>query len=216
VRLVPFPGVFRPPSDTRLLAEHLTREPQLAGASVLDLCTGSGVLAIVAARCGARRVVAVDISRCAVLAARMNAKLNGVSVEAVRGDLFSPLKGERFDVIVSNPPYIPSESDQLPRRGRARSLDAGMQGRAFIDRICAGARDHLRPGGALLIVHSSFCIERATLDALDGRGLTARIAERQHGPIGPVVKDRAEMLRRRGLLSDHDLEDMLIIRAQRA
>jgi release factor glutamine methyltransferase len=183
---------------------------------VLDLCTGSGVLAITAARRGARRVVGVDVSRRAVLAVRLNAKLNGVRVEAIRGDLFSPLGGERFDVIVSNPPYIPSETDQLPGRGRRRALDAGVQGRAFIDRICAGALDHLRPGGVLLLVHSSFCVERATIDQLSARGLRARIAERQRGPIGPVVKERAEMLRRRGLLSDRDVEDVLIIRAQRA
>jgi release factor glutamine methyltransferase len=213
---MPFPGVFRPPSDSRLLARHLTREPLLSDADVLDLCTGSGVLAIAAAAGGARRVVAVDVSRRAVLATRLNAKLNHVRVDARRGDLFSPLNGERFDVIVSNPPYIPSESDQLPRRGPARALDAGLRGRAFIDRICADARDHLLPGGVLLLVHSSFCMERETIDTLAARGFIARIAERQRGPIGPVVRARAQMLRSRGLLSDRDVEDVLIIRAQRA
>src|SRR5436189_72295 len=76
------------------------------GARVLDVCTGSGVLAITAARRGAH-ATAVDISRRAVLCAALNARLNGVSVRAVRGDLLAAVGDERFDAIVSNPPYLP-------------------------------------------------------------------------------------------------------------
>src|SRR5437763_2724499 len=114
MRLIPVPGVFKPHSDSWMLAEHVRRERLTGDAGVLDLCAGSGVLAITAALCGARSVTAVDVSRRAVLAIRLNAQLNGVSVRAVRGDLFAPVAGRRFGLIVSNPPYVPSAGADLP------------------------------------------------------------------------------------------------------
>jgi release factor glutamine methyltransferase len=103
------PGVHRPISDTWMLAAALRAEGPAAGAALLDLCTGTGALAVWAAlRLGAE-ATAVDVSRRAVLLARVNARLNGVRVRAVRGDLLAAVDGERFDVIVSNPPYVPSE-----------------------------------------------------------------------------------------------------------
>src|SRR5689334_17657235 len=103
MRLLTLPGVFRPISDTWLLAEALEREQLPPGARVLDLCSGSGALAVHAA--AHAEVTAVDISRRAVLTIRLNAALNGVRVRARRGDLFAAVAGERFDAIVSNPPY---------------------------------------------------------------------------------------------------------------
>ena len=153
------PGVFRPVSDSRLLADCLRRELS-PGARVADICTGSGVLAVTAALHGAGAVSATDCSRRAVWSARLNARLNGVAVAAVRGDLLKPLGGRQFDLIVSNPPYVPAENDDLPSRGAARAWDAGRNGRALIDRLCDEAPAHLRPGGTLLLVHSSVCDER--------------------------------------------------------
>lgn len=215
MRRLPFPGVFEPLSDSRMLAEWITHEPLTDGGSVLDLCTGSGILAIAAARAGASQVTAVDVSRRAVLAAWLNARLNGVSIRALRGDLFSPVDGERFDLIVSNPPYIPSVSDYLPARGRKRALDAGTRGRAFLDRICAEAPHHLTPGGALLMIHSSICSERATLETLASAGLLPDTVFRRPGPLGPVLTARGPMLRKRGLLGDVDSEEIVIVRGER-
>jgi release factor glutamine methyltransferase len=195
-----------------MLAEHIERDPLTPGGRVLDLCTGSGVLAIAAARAGAAHVTAVDVSRRAVAAAWLNARLNGVAVRALRGDLFEPVRGERFDLIVSNPPYIPSADDELPDRGPRRALDGGRNGRAFLDRICASARQYLSPGGAVLLIHSSFCSEQATIDALRSGGLRAETVFRKPGPIGPVVRERASMMRARGLLADDGSEEILIIR----
>jgi len=118
-----------------MLIRHLRQARLAAGARVLDLCTGSGVLAIAAAMDGATEVTAVDISRRAVLAVRLNARLNGVSVEARRGDLFGPLGDRRFDLIMSNPPYLPGDIGQLPQRGLARAWEGGPSGRVFIERI---------------------------------------------------------------------------------
>jgi release factor glutamine methyltransferase len=212
VRLVTFPGVLRPPSDAFMLADHLRQERLDERSSVLDLCAGSGILAVVAAQSGAGRVTAVDISWRAVSATWLNSRLNGVRVRAVRGDLFAAVPGERFDLIVSNPPYLISASDRLPRRGAKRAWDAGTSGRAFLDRICDQAHQHLSPGGVLLIVHSSLCSEPATVDALLRRGYDARIAGRHRGPLGPRMRARAAMLRARGLLGEEEMEDVVVVR----
>jgi release factor glutamine methyltransferase len=190
---------------------------QLGPASaVLDLCTGSGVLAIQAARRGAGRVVAVDVSRRAVIAAALNARLNGVRVDARRGDLFAPVGGERFDLIVSNPPYLPGPVTELPRRGASRAWEGGPRGRAFVDRICAGAPAHLRPGGSLLVVHSSVCSEAETLTQLRAHGLQSDIVARFPGPLGPILRSRAGWLRRQGVLGDEEREDIVIVRGRMA
>lgn len=210
MRILNLPGVFRPHSDTWLLAGALAGRP---AARVLDLCTGSGALAVCAALHGARRVVAVDVSRRAVLSARLNARINGVRVDARRGDLFAPVAGERFDLIVSNPPYVPAAEEALPRRGPQRAWDAGLDGRALMDRICAGAAAHLAPGGQLLLVHSEVCGVAATHAALGAFGLRTEVVARHDGTLGPLLARRAEMLRARGLLADADREEVVVVGA---
>jgi release factor glutamine methyltransferase len=217
VRLVIPPGVFRPISDTWLLADALDRESLPPGARVLDLCAGSGALAIRAALGGPRVVTAVDVSRRAVLAIRLNAALNRVRVRALRGDLFGAVAGERFDAIVSNPPYVPAPTDQLPVRGRARAWDAGHDGRALLDRICDRARTHLRPGGLLLLVHSSLLGLEPTLEALKAHGLAADVAVRRSGPLGPLMNGRRPHLEAAGMLRRAQYEeDVLVVRARNA
>jgi release factor glutamine methyltransferase len=198
-----------------MLAETLRQERHLPGASVLDLCTGSGLLAVVAARHRARHVTAADVSRRAVWSARMNARLNRVRVRAVQGDLFAPVSDERFDVIVSNPPYVPNASGEIPGRGPARAWEAGSDGRALIDRICEHGPGHLLPGGVLLLVHSAVCGERATCDALRARGLETSVLVRHRGPLGPRLRARARWLHDAGLLPSGELEEMLVFRAER-
>jgi release factor glutamine methyltransferase len=212
MRLLPLPGVFQPPSDSYMLADQLRGECLGPGVSVLDLGTGSGHLAVVAALAGAS-ATAIDISRRAVLSARLNALLNGVRVTALQGDLFEPVTGRRFDVIVSNPPYLPHPDESLPERGLARAIDAGPRGRAFIDRICARVGEHLTPGGVLLLVHSSVCGEGDTLDALSAAGLEAEVVYRHRGPLGPILQSRADWLRGEGMLLPGDEEEVLVFRA---
>lgn len=208
------PGVHRPISDTWMLAEAMRREP-LEGARVLDLCAGTGALAVCASKAGAGNVVAVDLTLRAVISARINARLNGAPVGVVRGDLFAPLTGQSFDLIVSNPPYIPAESDRLPRYGSRVSLDAGQDGRALLDRICREAPGYLRPGGAILLVHSSICDHERTLSTLRAGGLDAEVVVRRPGPLGPVMSSRASLLRERGLLGSEDHEEIVIVRGRR-
>jgi release factor glutamine methyltransferase len=213
VRLFTLPGVFRPRPDSWMLARALRAERLRPGSRVLDVCTGSGLLAVTAALEGAD-ATAVDVSRRAVLCASLNARLNGVRVRALRGDLLEPVRGERFDAIVSNPPYLPADDDALPARGPQRAWDAGRDGRAFLDRLCAEAPTHLHPGGVLLLVHSSLCDTEATLGALDARGMRTDIVARHRGELGPLLRARAPQLEARGLLAAGEREeDVVVVRA---
>jgi release factor glutamine methyltransferase len=199
-----------------MLARSFDHEGLGASTEVLDLCTGSGFLAIQAALRGAESVWAVDISRRAVLAAHLNGRLNGVHVRARRGDLFGPVAGRRFDLVVSNPPYLPGPASAVGRTGPSRAWEAGPRGRLFIDRICASVGDHLRPGGRVLLVHSSLCDPERTLSDLRAQGLRARIVARYPGPLGPILTARADWLRAQGLLAGpENREDIVIVRGER-
>jgi len=200
-----------------MLAAHIGREPLLPGAQVLDLCTGSGLLAITAALDGPEgtRVTAVDVSRRALMTVRVNARLNGARVMTVRSDLFEALGEQRFDLIVSNPPYVPGPRTR-PRRGAARAWEGGEDGRLLLDRVCAEGAARLAPHGSLLLVQSSVCGEQATLDLLDRHGLRARVVERKEGPLGPLLSARAGQLEATGLLAPGERrEQVLVIKGSR-
>jgi release factor glutamine methyltransferase len=208
VRIVVFPGVLRPPSDAALLGGVMARH-DLAGRAVLDLCTGTGILGLTAARLGAR-ATAVDLSRRAALNARLNARLNGLALEVLRGDLFEPVRGRRFDLIVSNPPYIPAPPGDAPR-GEARAWDAGPDGREFLDRICDAAAEHLRPGGRVLLVHSSLARPEETERRLAARGLEPAVSATHDGTLGPVALERLDYLRSIGVVDDSLSERMVVV-----
>jgi release factor glutamine methyltransferase len=192
---------------TRALRDHA------AGADVLDLCTGSGVLACAAGLAGARSVTAVDVSRRAVLTARLNGVLNGVRVAGRRGDLFAAVAGRHFDQIVSNPPNLPAVTDEP--RGLQRALEAGPDGRRFVDRVIDGVPDHLRPGGVLLIVHSSVNGIEPSLERLERAGLVPDVAASHRGPLGPILTARAPLLEERGLIAPGQREeDVVIVRGR--
>jgi release factor glutamine methyltransferase len=175
------------------------------------MCTGSGAIAVAAARAGAGAVTAVDVSRRSVMTVRINAALNGVRVRALRGDLFAPVAGERFDIIVSNPPYLPSEEEALPGEGAQRAWDAGTDGRVLLDRICADAGAHLNPGGAVMLVHSELIGLQPTVAALERSGLAVDVLERRRGPLGPLLTARAPMLEARGMLAPGEREEEIVV-----
>ncbi|MGW1011396.1 HemK2/MTQ2 family protein methyltransferase [Streptomyces termitum] len=207
------PGVYAPQGDTALLLESLARERLERGARTLDLCTGTGILAIAAARRGAE-ATAADLAGRAVTAARCNARLRRCRVRVLRGDLAAPVAGERFDLVTANPPYVPAPGP-LPR-GPARAWDAGPDGRLILDRICRAAPAVLAPLGVLLLVQSSLSGVPATLAALRAAGLRAEVAARRTQPLGPVMADRAPWFERRGLLAPgRRTEELVVIRAAR-
>ncbi len=211
VRRILLPRVFRPRSDTWLLAGAACRVALPRPAAILELCAGPGLAGILAARAHHGALTTVDVSRRAALNARINGRLNGVRVRALRGDLFAAVGAQRFDLILANPPYVPGPSP--PPRGAARATDAGADGRAILDRICAGAGAHLTPGGVLLVVHSEVCDAKATLAA---QGLRADVAERARGPLGPILRARRDELEASGRLRrGQQLEEVMVVRARR-
>ncbi|MEO3977799.1 HemK2/MTQ2 family protein methyltransferase [Streptomyces sp. CAU 1734] len=207
--------VYGPQEDTLLLARALDREIVAAGTAVLDMGTGTGALALAAAGRGAR-VTAVDTTYRAVLTARLNARLARLPVEVLHGDLFAPVAGRRFDLIVSNPPYVPAPGPGARPHGAAVAWDAGADGRLLLNRICRSAHTALRPGGVMLLVHSALCGVPPTLAALERSGLRADVADRSEVPFGPVLRSRRAWLRERGLIGVHEeKEELVIIRAER-
>ncbi len=155
------PAVLVPRPDTEwLVTECLTQAKGMEAPRVLDLGTGSGCIAIaVAARHGGAVVTAVDLSPEALAVARRNAERHQVGgrIRFLEGDLFGPLdEGERFDFIVSNPPYVRTGDLEglAPEVGRYEprlALDGGGDGFAVIDRLIAAAPAYLAPGGCLLV-----------------------------------------------------------------
>jgi release factor glutamine methyltransferase len=205
------PGVYRAEGDTAMLTDVMRRGGFALDRDVLDLGTGSGALAIAAARAGAATVTAVDLSLRSVVATWLNARLHGAAVTVRRGDLFAPVAGRRFGLVVANPPYVPAETDRLPRHRKARCWDAGPDGRALLDRICAGVRHVLAPDGDVLLVHSGVCDTDLTLDALTRAGLVPRVLATATVPFGPVMRARALLLESRGLIGVGQREEELVV-----
>ncbi|MET9777261.1 HemK2/MTQ2 family protein methyltransferase [Streptomyces sp. NPDC006367] len=204
------PGVYAPQEDTALLIGALSDESLPPGAAVLDVGTGSGALALAAARRGCR-VTAVDVSRRAVWAARLNAARAGVRLRVRRGNLFTPVRGETFDLVLANPPYVPAPAAGRRPRGAARAWDAGHDGRLVLDRICREVPALLRPGGVLLLVQSALSDPELTVACLRAAGLKAAVSRRRRIAFGPVLRGRERWLRQRGLLSLADNEEELVV-----
>ena len=152
--------VLSPRPETELLVENaLLHIPLHAACDVLDLGTGSGAIAIALATERSNcRVTATDTSAAALAVARANAaRLCPARIEFVTGNWFAPLTGRKFDVIISNPPYISIHHDALTDAELAfeppQALYSGADGLDAIRVIVASAPQHLRPGGWLLLEH---------------------------------------------------------------
>jgi len=149
------PAVLIPRPETELLVDlALERRP----AAVLDLGTGSGAVALAIKRhLPGARVVAVEASAAALAVARRNAVKLNLEVEFRHGRWFDPLPGERFELVVSNPPYVAEGDPHLPglRHEPEAALVAGPEGLDAIREITSAAGSFLRPGGWLLLEHGA-------------------------------------------------------------
>jgi release factor glutamine methyltransferase len=169
------PSVFNPkvPRTGEFFASQIDSRLVQRDWEVLDMGTGSGVCAVFAAR-HARRVVAVDINPAAVRCAGINALINGVEreIEVRHGDLFAPVQGEKFDLILFNPPFL--RGTPTDDRDRAwRSSDVA-------ERFAGGLREHLRPRGSALVLLSTFGDGGHFLHAFREQGLGVSVfAERR-------------------------------------
>ena len=151
VRVLVMPSVANPKvlRTGAFFASRIDAKLISPDATVLDMGTGSGICALFAARHTAR-VVAVDVSPAAVRCARLNATLNHLEdrVDVRLGDLFEPVAGQRFDLVLFNPPFLVG----APKDYR----DAAWRSEDTAQRFAAGLSEHLAPGGAALVLLSSY------------------------------------------------------------
>lgn len=165
------PDVYEPADDSFLLAEGLDVSE---GCSVLDMGSGTGFLALVAAR-KAGSVLGVDVNPGAVELARENATLNGIkNVEFRVSDLFDRVDG-RFDLIVFNPPYLPVDEEDV--LGRAWS--GGVDGLGVIKRFIVSAPQYLRRDGIMMLLVSSFNDVDHVRVLLEENGLGSEVVSRK-------------------------------------
>lgn len=208
-------GVYAPQHDSWLLCDALEDCDVVSGARVLDVCTGSGILAIEAALKGAREVVAYDISPAAVACATRNAERSDVRVDVRLGSIEAAGADGPFDVVVSNPPYVPSDAP-LEGTGPNRAWDAGANGRVVLDQLCELAPSLLAPGGTMLIVHSEFSDPPQTLRRMRRWGFEAEVVATRTVEFGPVMTAYAGRLEAAGLLEPgRRVEDLVVIRVDR-
>lgn len=212
-------GVYQPQEDSLLLADCLRLVPQVIGGRVLDLCTGSGVLARAAAHSGAASVTAVDASELAVHHARRLCIDAPCPVRVHHGRFEDHIGRDRFDVVTCNPPYVPApgiDDGVAISPGPRHAWDAGPTGRDVLDPLCAHASEFLEPDGTLLLVQSEFADIDATVNALRANGLDAHVMAVRWVPFGPVMTARAEWLESLGLLEKgRRTEELAVVRAIR-
>jgi release factor glutamine methyltransferase len=185
------PAVLIPRHDTEVLVEEAIRLAP-AAETVLDIGTGSGCIAVALAKgLPAARVWGVDSSHEALVVAARNGERHGVTLQLLQGSLFEPVAGKRFQLIVSNPPYIPTADlatlqpevrDHEPRG----ALDGGADGLDFYRRIVAQAPVHLEQGGWLLL-EVGIDQAKAVRELLQGAGFDKCITAADPAGIDRVV-----------------------------
>jgi SAM-dependent methyltransferase len=196
-RLMPFEGVWilsdemNAPGDPVMGAGattlFLARAARVVpGAAVLDVGCGAGTLALYAAARGAGAVVGVDLAERALRWSRINARMNGLAATFLQGDLFAPVEGRRFDLIVSQPPYV------VATEGTEATtyLHGGRLGDELAMRILAEVPALLAPGGRAFVLFDSPVLEGASVE----QRLRAAIGDHGLGAFAVVAQGlRAEM-----------------------
>jgi release factor glutamine methyltransferase len=170
-------GVLIPRPETELMAEEAIKSVHGSQLRILDLCTGSGCLALaLAKKFESSSVYGVDISGEAIEYARKNAGINGIpNVRFFEGDLFSPLDDSlRYDLIISNPPYVRSDDiaglqPEVSKWEPRNALDGGPEGLDFYQKIIPGARGFLNDNGRLIFELGLGCAD-GVVDLLKDQG----------------------------------------------
>ena len=173
--------VYEPSEDSFLFAENL-KVP--AWARVLDMGTGSGILAILAAK-KASEVIAMDVNPYAIRCAKQNAKKNRcqANMDFLQGSLFAPLNPDaKFDLILFNSPYLPSEPGE-EKSWLGRAWAGGKKGREVIDPFINQAPTHLKPGGKILLLQSTLSNPDETISKFEKHHIQATIVAERSLPF---------------------------------
>lgn len=184
-------GVQPPKAGSRFFCQHLTVR---AGERVLEIGAGLGLAAVLAARAGAA-VVATDVVPGAVASVRANAALNGVQIDARLGDCYEPVAGERFDLVCSNPPQMPTPPGADREDAQAAADNGGPDGWALLDRIIAGAPAHLAPRGRLVFTIFEFLGVKTALAKVEAAGLAPSVVARETQVFPRIGYERLAYLR---------------------
>ena len=170
-------NVYIPAEDSYLLADNLQINE---GQSVLEIGTGSGIVAMYASRL-TDSVAVTDINFDACRLAEENFRANGIDgIEILFGNLFEPVKNRKFDVILFNTPYLPTEEDEVLDNTINYAFDGGLNGRKVIDLFLNEVGNHLNDGGIVQLIQSSLSGNEETLEKLDSLGFIAEIAASEH------------------------------------
>jgi len=170
-------NVYVPAEDSYLLAENLEIE---SGQRVLEIGTGSGIVAMYASKL-TDKVTATDINFDAITLAESNFKENNIdNIELLFGNLFEPVKNRKFDVILFNTPYLPTEEGEVIDDTINYAFDGGLNGRKVIDLFLNEVKNHLNDGGIVQLIQSSLSDNDETLKRLDDLGFIAEIAKKEH------------------------------------
>jgi release factor glutamine methyltransferase len=184
-------NVYEPAEDSFLLAENMN---VTKGDIVLDMGTGCGILAILAAQ-KTKKVMAIDINPYAITCAIKNAELNCVSenIEFRCGDLFKPTKlGDKFSIILFNSPYLPSEPNE-EKSWIGKAWAGGPNGRKVIDRFIIDAPNALTENGKILLIQSSLSDVEKTLERFSENNLLAKIIAKVKVPFEDIVLVEAKL-----------------------
>ena len=154
--------VYEPAEDTFLLADNLMVKQS---DKVLEIGTGTGIISIIASK-KAENVTAIDINKYAVECAQKNAKINQTPIDVRLGDLFGPVEDEKFDLILFNTPYLPTDEDEMVNDELEAAWDGGKDGRSVIDRFIKDLSTHLNPRGHVQLVQSSLSNVEETIGKL--------------------------------------------------
>lgn len=178
------PTVYMPAEDSYLLADNLQVKP---GDSVLEIGTGSGIVAMYASKI-TDKITVTDINFDAVKLAEDNFKANNIeNIEVLFGNLFEPVKNRKFDVILFNTPYLPTDEGDIIDDNLNYAFDGGLNGRKVIDLFLDEVKNHLNPKGIVQLIQSSLSDNDKTLSRLDELGFIAEIAESEHFFFEDVV-----------------------------
>ena len=170
-------NVYIPAEDSYLLADNLEIKK---GQSVLEIGTGSGIVAMYASRL-TDKITVTDINFDACELARKNFEENKIeNIEILFGNLFEPVKNRKFDVILFNTPYLPTEDGDVIDDTLNYAFDGGLNGRKVIDLFLNEVENYLNDGGIVQLIQSSLSGNDKTLEKLDKLGFIAEIAESEH------------------------------------